>query len=140
MDINVGPRTFTDLGWWMARAMADRDLSQTELAAKIGVKQGTISRWMHEPRRPNLDALRRLAAALDTPYGEVLTLAGYADDTAPTALQDDPEPDHPIVEKLRLMLDRSTPIPADKLATLEAVLAGVIAPYEQYMTRRRRTG
>ncbi len=137
----MGPRQPTDLGWWILRAMADRDLSQTELARRVGVAQGTISRWIYEPRRADIKALRRLADTLGTPYGEVLTLAGY-DDTAPTPVPDSTDGEDELLTALKLLLDRSSPVPPDKLATLRAVLQGVITPYwEQYMTtRRRRTG
>ncbi len=139
-DTNVGTRQPTELGWWLLRAMAARNLSQTDLAAKIGVAQGTISRAIYDRRRFDLDMLRRLAAALDTPYGEVLALAGYDELAVTTPEQPAPEPEDELLTRLRLMLDRSSPIPPAQLDTLRTVLAGVIAPYEQYMVRRRRTG
>jgi transcriptional regulator with XRE-family HTH domain len=121
--------------------MAARNLSQTDLANKIGVAQGTISRAIYDRRRFDLDMLRRLAETFDTPYGEVLALAGYADLAGVEPEQPAPEPEDALLTKLRMLLDRSTPVPPDKLATLRTVLDGVITPYwEQYMTRRRRTG
>ncbi len=140
MDVHVGTREPTQLGWWLLRAMADHGLSQTDLAKQIGTAQGTISRAIYEHRKFDLDMLRRLADSFDTPYGEVLALAGYTDVAGAAPGQPQPEPEDELLAKLRLMLDRSSPIPADQLATLRTVLAGVIAPYEAYMTRRRRTG
>ncbi len=140
MDVPVGTREPTQLGWWLLRAMADHGLSQTDLAKQIGTAQGTISRAIYEHRNFDLKMLRRLADAFDTPYGEVLTLAGYTDVAGASPAQPQPEPEDELLAKPRLMLDRSSPIPPAQLETLRAVLAGVIAPYEQYMTRRRRTG
>lgn len=42
----------------------DRGLSQRELAERVGVTEGAVSRWESE-RRPKLDNLKRLAVALD---------------------------------------------------------------------------
>ncbi len=141
MDVHVGTRQPTDLGWWLLRAMAARDLSQTDLARQIGTAQGTISRAIYEHRKFDLNFLRRLAEAFDTPYGEVLALAGYADVAGANPERPEPEPEDELLVRMRMLLDRSTPVPPDKLATLRAVLEGVITPYwEQYMTRRRRTG
>ncbi len=141
MDVHVGERKPTDLGWWLLRAMAKRDLSQTDLGRIVDVAQGTISRAIYEHRKFDLDFLRRLAETFDTPYGEVLTLAGYADVAEASPALPEPEPEDELLAKLRLMLDRSTPIPPARLATLRATLAGVIEPYEEYMKKhRRRTG
>lgn len=140
MDTHVGTREPTQLGWWLMRAMAARDLSQTDLAKLIDTAQGTISRLIYERRKFDLDMLRRLADTFNTPYGDVLALAGYTDVAGAGPAQPQPEPDDELLAKLRLMLDRSSPIPPAQLDTLRTVLAGVIAPYEQYMTRRRRAG
>ncbi len=42
-----------------------KDLTQSDLAAKIGVYQKDISRWENGARTPDIESLKKLAAALD---------------------------------------------------------------------------
>lgn len=48
------------------------ELSQTALAEKIGVTQQQIEKWENGKRRPKLDALKKIAAALKIPITELI--------------------------------------------------------------------
>lgn len=61
------------LGKRLTRARERARLSQTELAATLGVARGTVSRWESGERTPSLAALREVAAALNV---TVSTLIG----------------------------------------------------------------
>lgn len=43
----------------------DKRLSQDELAARLGVKQPTVSRWLKGQRTPSLEQFELLAVAID---------------------------------------------------------------------------
>ena len=49
----------------LARLRIQRGLSQEQLAEKVGIKQPSIARLESGRSTPNLDFLRRVAAALD---------------------------------------------------------------------------
>ncbi len=55
----------------------ERGWSQAELAGRIGVAQSLVSTWESGAKRPGLDQLRRLAAALDVPI--LFLLEGHAE-------------------------------------------------------------
>lgn len=47
-------------------------MTQAELAEKIGVKQQTVSCYLHKNALPSLDTLSRLCTVLDLDANEVL--------------------------------------------------------------------
>ncbi len=47
-----------------------RKLSQTELAALIGVTQKDISRWENDTYTPSFASMMKIAKALKTPIGK----------------------------------------------------------------------
>ena len=53
MDIKVAER--------IAELMRDERINQVQLAAKIGVKQNTVSSWVLGKKEPNISSLWRLA-------------------------------------------------------------------------------
>lgn len=53
MDIKVAER--------IAELMRDEGINQVQLAAKIGVKQNTVSSWVLGKKEPNISSLWRLA-------------------------------------------------------------------------------
>lgn len=63
----------------------DLDMSQEDLAAKVGVKAGQISHFEKERRAPSLLVLKRLADALGTSMDY---LTGRSDDPELKAQQD----------------------------------------------------
>jgi transcriptional regulator with XRE-family HTH domain len=59
---------------FLLEKMAVNGWSQQELADKIGVSKGTISRWINQPGENELDlsSLKKIAAALQLPLQEVV--------------------------------------------------------------------
>lgn len=63
-------------------------LNQRDLAAKLGVKQQTVSRWESGIAVPRPDRVTQLAGVLSVDRGRLLQLAGYLAEDDPLA---DPE-------------------------------------------------
>ena len=63
-------------------------LNQRDLAAKLGVKQQTVSRWESGIAVPRPDRVTQLAGVLGVDRGRLLQLAGYLAEDDPLA---DPE-------------------------------------------------
>lgn len=134
-----GSRQPTDLGWWLLRHMAAQDppLKQAAFADKMGIGRSSVSRWIHEDIQPDLNLLIRAADVLGGSRAEILRLAGYGD-AVPTTPE--PRSDHPLVARMRRVLAPESPLSHDDRATLEAVLDGILKPYEHHPAQRRRTG
>jgi transcriptional regulator with XRE-family HTH domain len=56
-------------------------LRQEDIAAELGVDQGTVSKWARGLQRIDLDYFPRIDALCRQPTGHVLRLAGYVDFT-----------------------------------------------------------
>jgi transcriptional regulator with XRE-family HTH domain len=56
---------------------AELRLNQRDLAAQLGVKQQTVSRWESGTALPRPDRVAQLAKALGFNRGDLLRLAGY---------------------------------------------------------------
>lgn len=56
----------------LRRILADRDISQKELAKMLGVTPAVVSRVLKEPDRSKLGTLRRIAAVLGVELREIL--------------------------------------------------------------------
>ncbi len=137
--IMEGDRNPTELGWYLLRRMAAHDppFTQAEFATAMKVSQSTVSRWIYADIRPDPALLHRAANVLGDDPNHILTVVGYVGATPPPST--DVEPDRPLVDRLRHVL--SGPLTDAERATLEAVIAGVLQPYESRQpVRRRRTG
>lgn len=81
-----------------------RDLSQEELAAKIGVSQGRISQWETGDDKITWAMIKKLAVALDT-TPEALVASAPGEDSLYSAVIQLPKADHPrairIIKSLR---------------------------------------
>jgi transcriptional regulator with XRE-family HTH domain len=68
---------------------------QTELAARLGVGQNTVSRWSTGAATPSLDDLVRIEEVCDLPRGYILRRAGYVSSelTVPDLIAEDPRLD-----------------------------------------------
>ncbi len=53
----------------ITKARIKKGISQADLARRIGVTHGVVSRWEAGTRRPSIDNLVVLAAALGTTFG-----------------------------------------------------------------------
>ncbi|MBQ3834940.1 MAG: helix-turn-helix transcriptional regulator, partial [Elusimicrobia bacterium] len=51
----------------LSKILFEQNLSQEELAKKIGTKQQMISRWLTGGRNPSLNSLKKIAEALNVP-------------------------------------------------------------------------
>lgn len=45
--------------------LAEKELTQTAFAKKIGVKQGQVSEWMKGKAKPGYDTLRQMSMSFD---------------------------------------------------------------------------
>lgn len=59
-------------------------LSQTELAAELGLKQQAVSRWEAGTHRPSVDQIPALAAVIEEDSATLMMLAGYGQPVAAT--------------------------------------------------------
>ena len=66
--------------------------NQAELAALLGVRQQTVSRWEQGLSRPRAAQIPDIATALRCDLGELLLAAGYVPASAPQATFDQPWP------------------------------------------------
>lgn len=77
----------------LARARIAAGIAQqSELAAKLGVSQQTISRWEQGLSRPRPKQMAALAAAVQCEVAELLSAAGYTPHTPVTVTYDQPWP------------------------------------------------
>lgn len=63
----MGPETITKINKKIKQAMLDADLTQTELAKKMNLKQSQISKWVKGYLNPKLSTIERIAAATGKP-------------------------------------------------------------------------
>ena len=60
----------------LKKARENKGLTQTELAAIMGVTQGTAAKWESGMLQPPLSALPRLAKTLNTTVNDLLGVTG----------------------------------------------------------------
>ena len=58
-------------------ALKHSNLTQTELAEKVGVKQSQISCYLHGKKLPSLDTFANICAVLDIDPTEILDIDKY---------------------------------------------------------------
>lgn len=58
----------------IAAARIEAGMTQAELAAQLGVPQSQIAKWETGARRPKVENLARIAAALGVPLERLLQL------------------------------------------------------------------
>lgn len=56
-----------DFGDWLRAEIKRRGLSISEFARRIGVRHGTVSRWLSATRRPDSESANRIARVLGVP-------------------------------------------------------------------------
>ena len=57
----------TSFGAWLKRRRKALDLTQDDLAQRVGVAIGTVRKWEADERRPSRDLMERLAEVLQVP-------------------------------------------------------------------------
>ncbi len=70
----VRGRTF---GTWLKHQLDRREWSQADLAKRMHVTNGMVSRWVRGERVPSTDSIDRLADVLMVDVDQLLTLAGH---------------------------------------------------------------
>lgn len=64
----------------LIEALKHSDLTQSDLAKKVGVKQTQISCYLHGKKLPSLDTFANICAVLNLDPAEILDLANYDKD------------------------------------------------------------
>ena len=77
------------LGAVLRRRREERGHGQAHVAAALGVRQQTVSRWEHGLAVPRPGRVVELAALLELEPAELHRLAGYLPQAAPSAPLDD---------------------------------------------------
>ena len=54
--------------------MIEKNLNQTQLANKVGIKQSQVSEWLKGKSKPGYDSLKAICLALDISADEILGL------------------------------------------------------------------
>ena len=72
-----------NIGNTIRQLRMDRNMSQAELAERIGKKRSAVGNYESGVREPDLDTLRALAGALNVPVAALL--GGDGDDPRPAA-------------------------------------------------------
>ena len=76
------------LGAALRRRREDRGLGQARVAAALGVRQQTVSRWEHGLAVPRPGRVVELAALLELEPAELHRLAGYLPQAASVVVED----------------------------------------------------
>lgn len=76
MNMNHSYGSFTAWGEWLDHQLRSRNMSQEDFADKVGVAQGTVSRWV-KGRRPAGKYIDLISDVLMLDYNIVATKAGY---------------------------------------------------------------
>lgn len=80
----VRDRTF---GAWLERQLARREWSKADLARRMGVANGDVSRWARDERTPSPVTIDKMADVLSVDVDFLLTLAGHR----PQVIEIDPD-------------------------------------------------
>ncbi len=60
------------LGKNLLLALYDRKMTQTELAAQLGVTQAAVSEWVREKKRPTIETCVKIADVLGCTLDELI--------------------------------------------------------------------
>lgn len=77
LSTNVAHMATTSFGRYLKTLLDRRHWSQTDLANRIGVSKGTVSRWITDERVPDTTSCDLLADAFLVPIDDVLIAAGH---------------------------------------------------------------
>ena len=61
----------------ITEAIRQSGLTQIELARRLGIKQQTVSAYVHQSKMPSLDTFANLCAVLDLDPSEILCISEY---------------------------------------------------------------
>lgn len=66
--------TLNDIQDKISQAIKQSGMSQSDIAARVGIKQQQISCYLHKQKTPNLDTFANLCYVLDLDPAEILCL------------------------------------------------------------------
>jgi len=69
-----------EIGQRIKECRESRNMSQKDLAAKIGISSGRLSNWEQGLNRPNADIIARICKALDVSPSEILGVCVTSDE------------------------------------------------------------
>lgn len=64
-------------GAWLARQLVRREMTQSDLATKLGTRPSTVGNWIHGRRVPGVESCWSIADALDLTPATVMRMAGH---------------------------------------------------------------
>jgi len=79
VDKDSSPKPYEDLALIIRQTRGDRDISQRLLSDMINMSPGYVAQLESGRVQPSVEALRKLGAALNIPYGTLAFLARYTD-------------------------------------------------------------
>lgn len=111
------------LGKRIQQLRKDKNLSQTELAKKIGVSYAQLSRYEIKDSQPPAEVLKKIADALDTSLDYLIN--GNKDDKAKASLKD--------AEVIRCFKEIDS-LPESEKAPLIKIISGYIRDFKTKQT------
>lgn len=115
-----------------------------DLARAAGVRDGTLSKWLHGRERPSIDSLRKLAEPLRVKAIDLAVLAGRVEATEiEGGASTRPGPArkmHSYALELDRMLAEDSPLSPEQRERLAIVVDHSMDLYRGHMKRRRSSG
>jgi transcriptional regulator with XRE-family HTH domain len=78
---------------WLRRKLARTGLLPSDVAARVGIDEGTVSRWLNEGRMPERRQVAALSVALDVSPADILQVTDPAEFTATVKQIEGRQPD-----------------------------------------------
>jgi len=120
--------------------------SDSDFARRAGVSTSAVSRWAAGLNVPTIPTIEKIAPFVLDGRGRpipAIKLTALAYPTLGDAIgvraQAQPvfEPEHPLAREVTRMLASDSPLPADRRENLETLLEALVAPYRNYMRKRK---
>jgi transcriptional regulator with XRE-family HTH domain len=126
-------RTPTPVGLLIAQAMAAANMTQGQLARRLGVSQPSVSRWMSTPVLPAVEVVHEIAKVLDIDLGTLLAAAAQVRPdrqwiTVPVEAEPEPDP-RLVMAELAVLVGRRSPLRRTERRTLIEVLDHIVRVY-----------
>lgn len=90
---------------WLAQQLAQKNLSQAELARRVKTSTGSVSMWINGQRVPDPSSIDKIADVLFVDVDEVLAIAGHR----PRLPMDQLQKLHRLVDPYAKLLDWDDP-------------------------------
>lgn len=80
---------YKDLSKALKKGLIDKELTQLDLAARMGVSDSSIGRWIANPDKMTVDQLRSLVTTLGVDMIPVLKALGFRENTIKKEAKED---------------------------------------------------